>query len=293
MTSGDGAIVKSGELAVVIFILSGWVLILVIFVKKWGQIRGVQTVSSYANAQRSNGSSTAAAAASAFTGQVSPTSAAMPPGSVLGVTTTGSTVGPPFFTSVGGGTYSPAGNLLFGSSSNAGSILRSQRSKESDSSSGSHDRNDRNDRPGNSSTMTATAAAETRTSSAKESMKRKKRLEDSIRQYIIIKSQPTAAFTQARVNGLYDQLVTARRTVRSTESHQYRHQRSDGSSNAGSSSAHHHHHGHERGSGGRKGGSRRGSLETRRQVIRSEGDLSHQDVRMNRSAENLLRLDFS
>lgn len=37
-------IVKTGELCVVIFVLCGWLLMIFIFIKKWGKIRGIETV---------------------------------------------------------------------------------------------------------------------------------------------------------------------------------------------------------------------------------------------------------
>ena len=213
-----GEIVKSGELAVVLFVLSGWIFIIVIFVKKWGRIRGIETVSTYSHV---TANPAAAVAASAFTSQVSPTSAA--PGTMFGF---------------------PAGNPVHAFGSNAGSVLRSQKSRESDESSGSHDR-------GNN--MHATASV------------KKKRLEDAIHQFMLIKNQQSLG--QMRTGyGIYDQiLIGGRRTtgVRSMES--------------------------QRQSQRRK---RRGSLEDRSNKNRSEGDLN-QDVRMNRSAENLLRLEFS
>lgn len=43
----SSVVVKTGELAVVLFVLSGWILMIVIFVKKWGKIRGIETVSSF------------------------------------------------------------------------------------------------------------------------------------------------------------------------------------------------------------------------------------------------------
>lgn len=218
--AGDGEIVKSGELAVVVFVLSGWIFMIVIFMRKWGRIRGIETVSTY-NVPV-NGA--AVVAASAFTSQVSPTSAT--PGTMFA--------------------YPPAaGTSAFGMvGSNAGSILRSQRSKESDESSGSHDK-------GGGGMMHPSTSV------------KKKRLEDAIHQFMLIKNQQSIG--QMRTGyGIYDQILTGRRGIRSMEGHRQ---------------SHHHN---------RK---RRGSLEDRSK-IRSESDLN-QDVRMNRSAENLLRLDFS
>jgi hypothetical protein len=214
-SGADGEIVKSGELAVVIFVLSGWIFMIIVFVRKWGRIRGIETVSTYSNVT----ANAAVVAASAFTSQVSPTSAAA--GTMFA--------------------YPPIGSTGVTMGSTAGSILRSQKSKESDESSGSH--------PGDRVNMHASASI------------RKKRLEDAIHQFMLLKNQQSIGQMRSGY-GIYDQILVGRRGIRSMEGHRpSRRQR------------------------------RRGSLEDRSK-IRSEGDLN-QDVRMNRSAENLLRLDFT
>lgn len=39
-------VVKLGELMVVLFVLFGWFLIIFLFIKKWGKIRGIETIAS-------------------------------------------------------------------------------------------------------------------------------------------------------------------------------------------------------------------------------------------------------
>lgn len=110
-------LVKKGELAVVVFVLSGWMLIIFIFVKKWGKIRGIETVSTFQGGSIPvHPSSGISPSATAFPGQ------GFPGDSGLGVGLTAASA----ISHVRGSITSTTG----------GAGLRSQKSKESDESSG-------------------------------------------------------------------------------------------------------------------------------------------------------------
>lgn len=228
----DETLVKTGELAVVLFVLTGWILMIFVFVKKWGRIRGIETVSTYSNVVTGASVANAAAvvAANAFN-QMSPTQ------------TSGS-----IFPTVAG--YAPG---------MTGAQIKAQKSRESDgsgSASGGHDT------PGPGTGHTHSFDKSKPNLQTCSSLK-KKRLEDAIHQFMLVRNQSAGYRTGGC--SIFDTLQVVRRQVRSQES-----SRSSGSSS------------HRR----------RGSLEHRSKML-SDSDLNQDHGRMNRSAENLLALDFS
>jgi len=221
-------IVKKGELAVVLFVLSGWLLIIFIFIRKWGKIRGIETVSSFPGAVRGNISSSGIPFGSS--NAVFPVASSSP--------------------QVGGGGGGGSGSV----------ILKSQKSKESDESSavdggGSGHQNSPAPFPGLVSSSI-----------------KKKRLEDALHQFLVMKNQQAIAsghhyYYNHRGLGPYcDQFIVGRRVVRSQDTPRTTHfYTSIG---------------------------RRGSLEDHAVKVHSESDLKLlRDPRMNRSAENLMAFD--
>jgi hypothetical protein len=274
----SGAVlVKKGELAVVLFVLSGWMLIIFIFVKKWGKIRGIETVSTYQGVP-----------VTVHTGSgISPSA------------TTFATAG------VGGFPAEPSAHNVRGSISSAGGGgLRSQKSKESDESSGVNEGaslvgNKASSQPETVSSVTPVPIPGVVCSSIK-----KKRLEDAMHQFLLLKNQQAIASGGHGIlggsghyyghwNGGYgfslhsntsstsrnyyycDQFMVGRKGVRSQENPRV-------SISAASNCE-------------RPVITRRGSLEgaSSRKIVRSESHLKllRDSSRMNRSAENLL-LDF-
>ena len=271
----SGAVlVKKGELAVVLFVLSGWMLIIFIFVKKWGKIRGIETVSTYqgvpVTVHTASGISPSATAFSAAGGAF-PTEA--------GLMTSAPQTGSPH---------------VRGSISSGGG-LRSQKSKESDESSGVNE--------GSSSNKESSSAAPVPIPGVVCSSIKKKRLEDAMHQFLVLKNQQAIASGGHGIlggthyyghwNGGYgfslhsntsstsrnyyycDQFMVGRKGVRSQENPRV-------SISAASNCS-------------RPAMTRRGSLEggSSRKIVRSESHLKllRDSSRMNRSAENLL-IDF-